>query len=54
MLRRKLLISARSYTNKVWHYLAYTDLLVARVEDNTSQWAVYLLRDYTHTAEEAT
>ena len=39
--------------NKVWHYLAYTDLVVARVKDNTRQWAVYLLRDYPHTAEEA-
>jgi hypothetical protein len=39
--------------NKVWHYLAYTDLVVVRVKDNTRQWAVYLLRDYPHTVEEA-
>jgi hypothetical protein len=39
--------------NKVCHYLAYTDLVVARVKDNTRQWAVYLPRDYPHTAEEA-
>jgi len=32
--------------NKIWHYLAYTDLVVARVKDNTKQWAVYLLRDF--------
>ena len=37
----------------MWHYLAYTDLVVVRVKDNTRQWAVYLLRDYPHTAEEA-
>jgi hypothetical protein len=39
--------------NKVWHYLTYTDLVVVRVKDNTRQWAVCLLRDYPHTAEEA-
>ena len=37
----------------MWHYLAYTDLVVVRVKDNTRQWAVYLLRDYPHTVEEA-
>ena len=40
--------------NKVWHYLAYMDLVVARVKDNTRQWAVYLLRDFPNTAEAAT
>jgi len=39
--------------NKVYHYLAYMDLVVARVKDNTRQWAVYLLRDYSHRADEA-
>jgi len=34
--------------NKVQHYMAYTDLVVARVKDNTRQWAVYLLTDYPH------
>ena len=29
------------------------DLVVARVKDNTKQWAMYLLRDYSHRAEEA-
>jgi len=38
--------------NKVWHYVAYTDLVVARVKDNTRQWAVYLLRDFPHTVVE--
>ena len=27
--------------------------MVVRAKDNTRQWAVYLLRDYPHTAEEA-
>ena len=26
---------------------------MARVKDNTKQWAMYLLRDYSHRAEEA-
>eukprot|EP00092_Neocalanus_flemingeri_P039215 GFUD01042686.1.p1 GENE.GFUD01042686.1~~GFUD01042686.1.p1 ORF type:complete len:371 (-),score=115.86 GFUD01042686.1:49-1161(-) len=39
--------------SKVWHYLAYTDLVLARVTDNTKQWAMYLLKDFPHTAETA-
>ena len=38
--------------NKVWHYIAYIDLVVARIKDNTKQWATYVLRDFPYTDHE--
>ena len=39
--------------NKIWHYLAYTDLVVARVKDSMKRWAVYVLRDFPHNQQAA-
>ena len=45
-------MSAKSFTNLVVVVRRVFQRARGLIKDNTRQWALYLLRDYPHTAEE--